>query len=124
MPIVPGAPLDRPAKSTPLRSFAGDIAAEPDRVFAALLRRVAPSSPEGGHLSTDPVRRLIVVQGGWWYRGEWRILPDDAGCRIEYEIVNVADPAHWAGPLTGRKELKAAPGEFAALVEELRLELA
>ena len=120
MPIVPGAPLERPARGTPLRSFAGTVSAAPDAVFAEVLRRVAPASPEGGNLSTDPVRRLIVVQGGWWYRGEWRITADGTGSRIEYEIVNVAEPAHWAGPLTGRSVLRAAPAAFSALLHELK----
>ena len=119
MGIVPGAPLDRPSRGTPLRSFAGTVSGAPDAVFAEVLRRVAPGSPEGGHLSSDPVRRLVVVQGGWWYRGEWRVIPDGTGSRIEYEIVNVAQPAHWAGPLTGRRELRAAPAAFSALLREL-----
>jgi hypothetical protein len=117
--IVPGAPLERPAQHTPLRSFAGTVPAAADRVFAELERRVRPGRPEGGSFSVDPVRRLVVVQGGWWYRGEWRVLAEGAGSRVEYEIVNVAPTAHWAGPVAGRAVLRGAPAAFDALMAEL-----
>lgn len=121
--IVPGAPLERPARNTPLRSFADTVSAPPDRVFDALVPRVRPDNPEGGSFSTDPVRRLLVSQSGWWYRGEWRVLPDPAGSRVEYEIVNVAPTAHWVGPLTGRGMLKQSPATFRSLIAELEREL-
>jgi hypothetical protein len=85
--------------------------------------RIRPDSPEGGSFATDPARRLLVSQGGWWYRGEWRVLPDPAGSRVECEIVNVARTAHWAGPVAGRAVLKAAPEAFRALLAELEREL-
>ena len=119
MTIVPGAPLERPARGTLLRSFAGTVPAPPGRVFEELLARARPTSPEGGSLSTDPVVGLIVVQGGWWYRGEYRVSADPAGSRLELAIVNVAAPAHWAGPLTGRSVLRASPAAFERLVAEL-----
>jgi hypothetical protein len=116
--------LERPERGTLLRSYAGSVPADPDRVFAALVPRLSPPTPEGGSFAHDPVTRELVVQGGWWYRGEWRVLPDPDGSRIEYEIVNVAQPAHWLGPITGRRELKAAPSAFARLLGELHDELA
>ena len=119
MTVVPGAPLERPAHGTVLREFAGLVPLPPDRVFELVLDRVRPLSPEGGNLSTDPVTRLIVVQGGWWYRAEYRVTADPVGSRLGMTIVNVAKPAHWAGPLTGRSVLRASGESFEQLVEEL-----
>ena len=123
MSTVPGAPLRRPGNGTVLRSFAGRVAAPPPSVFDAVLIRVRPVRPEGGSVSTDPVAGLIVVQGGWWYRAEYRVSADPAGSRLELAIVNVADPAHWLGPLTGRSVLRASPMAFAQLVRELERDL-
>ena len=123
MSTVPGAPLERPARGTVLRTFAGTVAAAPEPVFEAVLARVRPDRPEGGSVSTDPVARLIVVQGGWWYRAEYRVGADPVGSRLELTIVNVADPAHWLGPITGRAVLRASPAAFARLVRELEREL-
>ena len=122
MTEVPGAPLERPARGTVLREFAGIVPGPPDRVFGLVLDRVRPVSPEGGTLSTDPARGLIVVQGGWWYRAEYRITADPAGSRLGMTIVNVARPAHWAGPITGRGVLRASGAAFEQLVDELSVE--
>lgn len=119
MTVVPGAPLERPARGTVLREFAGIVPGDPADVFAGVLARVRPSSPEGGNLSTDPARGLIVVQGGWWYRAEYRVSEDPAGSRVGMSIVNVARPAHWAGPLTGRAVLRASGAAFDQLIDEL-----
>lgn len=119
MTIVPGAPLARPAHGTVLREFAGLVPGSPDSVFAEVLERVRPASPEGGNLSTDPVQRLIVVQGGWWYRAEYRVTADPVGSRLGLSLVNVARPVHWAGPITGRAVLRASGQAFEQLIEEL-----
>jgi hypothetical protein len=95
------------------------VTGPPDAVFAALRTRL-----DGGdaHFAADPDARLIVQQGDWWYRGEYRVLPDPGGTdgsRVEYEIVNVAPKAHWMGPIAGRDVLRASPAAFAALLGEL-----
>jgi len=113
------APLERPAHGTLLRSFAGTVHVDPQVAYDKLAVALAPTSPEGGSFEVDPVRRLLVLQGGWWYRAEYRVLADPEGSRIEFEIVNVAQPAHWAGPITGRSALKAAPAAFSALLTSL-----
>ena len=122
--IVPRAPLERPGHGTVLRTLVGTIAAPPGAVFDAVLQRVRPTQPEGGNLSTDPITRLIVVQGGWWYRGEYRVTADPDGSRLELTLVNVAQPAHWAGPLTGRAVLRGTPAAFERLVAEIGRDLA
>lgn len=113
------AGLDLPPRHTVLRSFAGHLEAAPDAVYTLLAEQLAPGDETGGHFLADPVRRLVVVQGDWWYRGEYRVLPEDGGSRIEHEIINVAQVAHWAGALTGRFVVDAAPAAFRRLLDDL-----
>ncbi|GAA3892954.1 hypothetical protein GCM10022381_38300 [Leifsonia kafniensis] len=119
------APLDLPAKHTVLRSFAGHLEAQPDDVFAVLLEKLAAGDENGEHFLADPAERFIVVQGDWWYRGEYRVLPeeDGGGTRLEHEILNVAQIAHWAGAITGRSVVAAAPAAFGRLLTEIDAEL-
>jgi hypothetical protein len=111
--------FERPPKHTELRAYAGTVPGSPDVVFASLRARLETGD---AHFAADPVTRRIVQQGGWWYRGEYRVLPDAAGSRVEYEIVNVAQTAHLLGPITGRDVLRASPAAFAKLLGELEEE--
>ncbi|MCU1442505.1 MAG: hypothetical protein JWQ59_655 [Cryobacterium sp.] len=113
------AELDLPAKRTVLRSFAGHLDAPPDAVYPLLARELAPGDETGGHFLADPGRRLVVVQGDWWYRGEYRVLPEDGGSRIEHEIYNVAQVAHWAGALTGRSVVRRAAAAFQRVLSDI-----
>ena len=108
--------FERPPKHTELRAYTGVVSGSPDAVFDSLRARLEGGA---GHFAADPATRRIVQQGDWWYRGEYRVLPDDAGSRVEYEIVNVAQTAHVLAPLTGRDVLRAAPTAFAQLLGEL-----
>ena len=108
--------FERPPKHTELRAYAGAVSGAPDAVFASLQRRLETGE---GHFAADPATRRIVQQGGWWYRGEYRVLPEGTGSRVEYEIVNVAQTAHVLGPITGRDVLRASPAAFAQLLGEL-----
>jgi hypothetical protein len=117
------APLDQPARHTVLRSFAGHLEAGPDAVYARLVAWLAPGDETGGHFLADPARRLVVVQGDWWYRGEYRVLPEGTGSRVEHEIINVAQFAHWAGAWTAGSVVRAAPAAFQRLLTELETEL-
>jgi len=105
------APLQRPPKATPQLMMAGVIHAPCHEVFEAVREAVAPLEGQG-HLAVDEHRGMIVVQGDWWYRAEYTIVPDIDGSRVELEILNVAQKAHFAGAWTGRSALKAAPGAF------------
>lgn len=128
-PVQP-APSIRPERHTVLRSFAGHLDADPAGVFAVLVERMhgAPG------VAIDSAAREIAQQGGWWYRGEYRVMaePSEAGAeagaaasgtRLEYEIVNVARSWHWAGPIAGRKVLADAPYGFHALLSDIEAEL-
>ncbi|RZU64433.1 hypothetical protein EV379_0728 [Microterricola gilva] len=134
---APAAPSIRPGRHTVLRSFAGHLDADPAGVFAALVERMqgAPG------VAVDAAAREIAQQGGWWYRGEYRVMaePSDhdgdatqagteagaaaSGTRLEYEIVNVAQSWHWAGPIAGRRVLADAPYGFHALLSDIEAEL-
>lgn len=120
--MLPAA-MDRPPRHTLLRSFAGQIEADADAVYHCLLRLLEPTDQPAIIFATRPEERLIVVQGGWWYRGEWRVLPQEENSRIEYELVNVAQRAHWAGPVAGRSVIAGAPASFQALLSDIAEEL-
>ena len=117
------APHDRPATNTVLRSYAGEIHADPSAVYAAIKRRLTPPDPDVTGFTADDAERLLIVQGGWWYRGEYRVLPAPGGARIEHELVNVAQKAHWAGQITGRKSIAQSAHVFGRLLTELAAEL-
>ena len=116
------APLQRPFRCTPLRAYAGEIHAAPSLVFDALERRIRTRAGDAG-IGADPLGRFLVVQGGWWYRAEYRVLESDEGSRIEHEVLNVAASAHWAGPLAGRRALSESAAEFGSLLTDLAGEL-
>jgi hypothetical protein len=110
-------------KCTVLRSYAGEIHADAADVYAAIKRRLTPPDPDVSSFTVDDAQRLLIVQGGWWYRGEYRVLPSDGGSRIEHELVNVAQGAHWAAPLVGRKSISQSAHVFGRLLTELAAEL-
>ena len=96
------APRDRPSKHTVLREFTRDVTEPPERVLAAL----------PGTRYDD----LVVEQGDWWYRAEYRVEPLASGSRVGLTIVNVAQQLHWSAPLAGRRELADAERAFDALL--------
>jgi hypothetical protein len=103
-----------------LRSFRGHVRARPVAVFEALAERLRPATDARCYFTADATASLIIVQGGWWYRAEYRIVPDDTGSRVEQTLLNVAERARWAGPLIGRKKVATAPSGFDRLLKELR----
>lgn len=112
------ASLERPANNTPLLALAGIIHADADTTYEALAELVAPTEGQASYVRDDATRTL-VLQGGWWYRGEYRVLPDEDGARVEHELVNVARTAHWAGPITGRSVIADTPALFQQLLTDL-----
>ncbi len=113
------ASLERPAKNTPLLALAGVVHADPDTTYDALAELVTPQEGQASYFLRDAETRTIVVQGGWWYRGEYRVLPHEEGARVEHELVNVAQTAHWAGPITGRSVIADTPSLFQQLLTDL-----
>jgi len=119
---MPEAPRSRPVGATVVHSFAGHLKARPKAVYEALDRRLRPG--EGGEslYLADPNAFLIVAQGGWWYRGEYRVVPDEHGSHLEHTMLNIAGQQRLA-TFTGRREIKSGPAEFDRLLRQLRLEL-
>jgi len=120
---MPEDPRKRPARHEVLRSFRGHLRARPAAVFGALDRRLNPGAGASGHYVADSAAFLVVVQGDWWYRGEYRAVPDESGSNLEYAIVNVAQRARPLSRLTARRVLAAAPKEFQTLLKDLRIEV-
>lgn len=106
-----------------LHTFAAHISAEPTAVFAALQGRLNPLPQALYAFLSDPEALLIVAQGSWWFRAEYRVLPDDRGSSLEHVIVNVAQRGEKAALIAGRKVIASAPLAFHDLVKSLRAEL-
>ncbi|HAM28211.1 MAG TPA: hypothetical protein DCP11_16370 [Microbacteriaceae bacterium] len=117
------APRQRPANAELLVSLAGHVKARPKAVFEALDGRLRPADGSQSLYMADSAAFLIVAQGGWWYRGEYRIVPDEKGSNVEHYILNVAQKAPALGRLAGRSVLRDAPAQFERLLRRLRAEL-
>jgi hypothetical protein len=120
---MPEAPRSRPASFVVLHTLRGHVRARPAAVFAALDARFRPSGASDSLYLADSSAFLIVAQGGWWYRGEYRVVPDEHGSHVEHVMLNVAQTARSLGRFTGRKVVTGAPAAFDTLLRQLRLEL-
>ncbi|MCU1513562.1 MAG: hypothetical protein JWO10_652 [Microbacteriaceae bacterium] len=117
------APRTRPESYDVLHSFYGHVKARPRAVFDALDARLRPGHDAESLYTADPAAFLIIAQGGWWYRAEYRVVPDEFGSNLEHVLLNVAQTGRRAGRFTGRKVIEQAPAGFERLLKELRLEL-
>ena len=111
-------PLTRPARNTLLRSYAATLDGHPDAVFADLVEKLVANGDDV-RVAVDGDARFAAVQGGWWYRAEYRVLDDEEGSRIEHELFNVAPSWHWAGALAGRAVIADSATAFRQLLESL-----
>lgn len=92
-------------------------------VFDALAEHLHPGPEAHSLFTADPISSLIVVQGGWWYRAEYRVVAGESGSIVEHTVLNVAARMHWAGPIAGRREVREAPAVFQRLLKALKAEL-
>lgn len=80
-----------------------------------------------GHAMTVEVGAdFLAVQGGWWYRGEYRLAPDPSGTLLVHQLRNVAERLRWGVPLANgffRKTAPATHAGFAALLDRVSTEL-
>ena len=106
-----------------LHEFHGHIRARPRPVFDAIVERFHPGEDAQSYFTADPAAWLVIVQGGWWYRAEYRVIPDDTGSCIEHALVNVASTGQRLGRLAGRRVIDNAPTDFARLLSSIRAEL-
>ncbi len=109
--------FERPPGAVVELEFTGRVEAEPARVFAVLVSRVDPD--DMSHVIADTATRTVVVQGGYWYRAEYRVVPGEGGAKVTGTIVNVAPGSRLLGWLTGRSVLRVAPREFQSLLAEV-----
>ncbi|WP_328451134.1 MULTISPECIES: hypothetical protein [unclassified Amycolatopsis] len=104
-----------------LAEASGVVARPPAEVFEQVLRRVTG----GGYpmrTEVDRDRGFLAVQGGWWYRGEYRVTADPAGARVEHRVVDAATRGRWGVPLANRFFLgfrARTAVAFARMLEEL-----
>lgn len=107
-----GAPLDRPERHTVLLELEREVAADPARVFPVLVRQIAPTA---GYtkFSVYPDHFTAVMQGGWWYRGEYRVSCAPGGAKVSYAVVNVAQQLHRGGTLTSKRVVAKSADTFA-----------
>ena len=120
---MPEAPRRRPEKHEILCTFRAHVLARPAAVFEALDARLRPDSSSESFYTADASAFLIITQGGRWYRGEYRVIPDDTGSNVEHTVVNVAQQARSARGINARRVLASAPAEFELLIERLRREV-
>lgn len=117
------APRQRPAHSVVLHEIRGHVRARPRPVFEAIAERFNPGDSAQSYFTADPAAWLVIVQGGWWYRAEYRVIPDDTGSRIEFALLNVAEAGRRLGNFAGRRLIESAPADFQRLITSLRAEL-
>jgi hypothetical protein len=110
--------LNRPARHTLLKQHESVLDAPVARVLAALTIAVDPGAQSS--FAVDESVGLIVVQGGWWYRAEYTVRPDESGSRVTFSLLNVATPAHWAGPITGRDAIRSSARDFGDVIDRVR----
>lgn len=120
---MPEAPRARPEIHEVLHTLRGHVKARPKAVYEALEPRIRPVGDYESMYTSDPIAFLVIEQGGWWYRGEYRIVPDESGSNVEYTLVNVALTGRRIGRFTGRRVIADAPATFERMLKELRLEL-
>lgn len=120
---MPEAPRIRPANFVVLDTLRGHVRSRPAAVFAALDARFRPRNDSGNLYFADASAFFIVAQGGWWFRAEYRVVPDEQGSHVEHTILNVAQTAHSLARLIGRRVVADAPAAFETLLRQLRLEL-
>ncbi|HEY9498677.1 MAG TPA: hypothetical protein VIQ78_06615 [Terrimesophilobacter sp.] len=117
------APRIRPESATVLHVLRGYVRARPKAVFEAIAARLDPGPDAESYFTADSAAWLVISQGGWWYRAEYRVVPDGNGSHVEHTLLNVAERAHRLGRFTGRKVIAGAPAAFTRLISELRAEL-
>lgn len=115
------ASFERPSGATVELELVGAVPADPHRVFALLAARLDPQGD--APFAADPVTGRIVLQGDYWYRGEYEVTPDEGGARVAHTIVNVSPGWQLLGRLTGRRVLRGAPREFSRLLAEVEAAL-
>lgn len=86
----------------PMLELDGRTSAARDRLIDLIVERFR-GMPGGTHeLRVDRENGRVTYQGGWWYRGEYDVEPDESGSVVRYRVFNAATRARWAVPLANR----------------------
>jgi hypothetical protein len=104
-----------------LLSLFGHVRARPRTIFDALDARFDPGEASTSLYTADPSAFLVIAQGGWWYRGEYRVVPDADGSNVEHTVLNIGHRR--TSGLSARRVMRSAPADFERLLKELRLDL-
>ncbi len=120
--MLAAAPI-RPAKHSVLHTFQAYLDAPPDLVFEAVVARLSHPDVAVTGFYADPASRLVVTEGSWWYRAEYRILIDHEGSHLDHVVLNVAQYGERAAMVAGRRAVMRAPLAFHDLVKSLRTAL-
>jgi hypothetical protein len=75
----------------------GVVGAPVEQVWQAVLRE----RPDH-EMTVELGEHTVAYQGGWWYRGEWSVLPHPEGARVVHRVYNVAARMRWGVPLANR----------------------
>jgi len=74
-----------------------------------LLVRAPAAYTAGFDISADLY--VVVIQGGWWYRGVTAVQPDGNGAKITYVVVNIAPGwTRWIAHLFQARRHRAQAG--------------
>ncbi|MEV0613571.1 hypothetical protein AB0I81_09620 [Nonomuraea sp. NPDC050404] len=85
------------ARKKLITEVSGVVAAPVEQVWRALL----DNRPQY-EVKTEFGEHTVAYQGGWWYRGEWSVLPHPEGARVVHRVYNVAEWLRWGVPLANR----------------------
>lgn len=117
------APRKRPEDAVILHEFRSHLRVRPRPVFDAIATRFDPGENAQSLYTEDSSAWVVIVQGGHWYRAEYRVIPDDVGSTVEYALVSVAKNPKRLARRVNRRVIEAAPAEFDRLMSSLRAEL-
>ncbi|MFC0434895.1 hypothetical protein [Kutzneria buriramensis] len=112
------APISAPAAEVAprvLRVAPGPVGPDNVGIIAAgeaRAGRVVSGGPDrfdihagGQHLlyvDVDRDTNTIGIQGHWWYRGTYTVVPEATGSRLVHRVYNVAERLRWGVPLANR----------------------
>jgi len=120
---MPEAPRKRPEGAVVLHEFRSHLRARPRPVFDSIASRFDPGEGAQSLYTADSSAWVVIVQGGHWYRAEFRVVPDHSGSTVEHALVSVAKNPKRLGRRANRRVIDAAPAEFDRLMSSLRAEL-
>lgn len=112
----------RPEGAEVLLRISAHVSARPTPVFDALVDALNPGAGASSRFLADTDRSLVVAEGGYWYRAEYRVVPDERGSHIDHTILNIAPRMRGLSHRLSRKVLDAAPDDFDRLMRRIRLD--